>query len=75
MPGVLEVLGYPKRIKIHRGVRANAGKIVIEAAEDEDAGAITFARNLEFRVFVLVIKVRRAYNIVYSAKSESSKGP
>ena len=40
MPGVLEVLGYPKRIKIHRGVRANAGKIVIEAAENEDAGAI-----------------------------------
>lgn len=40
MAGVLEVLGYPKRIKIHRGVRANAGKIVIEAAEDEDAGAI-----------------------------------
>ena len=39
MAGTLEVLGYPKRIKIHRGVRTNSGKIVIEAA-DEDPGAI-----------------------------------
>ena len=64
MPGVLEVLGYPKRIKIHRGVRANADKIVIEAAEDEDAGAITFAQNLEFRVFVFAIKVNPSENTV-----------
>ena len=33
-PAVLEILGYPKRIAFHRGIRSNAGKVVVEAAED-----------------------------------------
>jgi len=33
-PAVFEMLGYPKRIAIRRGINANEGKIIIEAAED-----------------------------------------
>ena len=33
-PAVFEMLGYPKRIAIRRGINANEGKIVVEAAED-----------------------------------------
>lgn len=34
LSAVFEVLGYPKRIAIHRGINANEGKIIIEAVED-----------------------------------------
>ena len=33
-PAVFEMLGYPKRIAIRRGINANEGKIIIEAADD-----------------------------------------
>ena len=33
-PAVFEMLGYPKRIGIRRGINANEGKIIIEATDD-----------------------------------------
>ena len=33
-PAVFEMLGYPKRIAIRRGINANEGKIIIEATDD-----------------------------------------
>ena len=38
--GVLEKLGFPKRIGVRRGVRTNEGKIIIAAATDDEPGSI-----------------------------------
>ena len=37
---VLETIGNPNYIKFQRGVNANAGKLVLEAAEEDEPGAI-----------------------------------
>ena len=38
--GVLEKIGFPKRITVRRGVRKNEGKLIIEAAADDEPGSI-----------------------------------